>query len=71
MRRTITLSILSIALTAIMFAAGPILAEHQVFAYHIPHYPNDLGGVVLGLCLQEHKQFMYIWCVKPGFEGGY
>jgi hypothetical protein len=63
--RTIALSILSIALTAIMFAAGPILAEHQVFAYHIPHYPNNLGGVVYGPCLQEHKQFMYDWCVRP------
>ena len=51
------LSILSIAWTATMFAAGPILTEHQVFAYHTPPYhipscnhlkscyPNDLRGV--------------------------
>ena len=71
--KTITLSILSIALTATMFAAGPILAEHQVFAYHIPHYPNDLRGVAYGPCFQKEGKLLwsYTWCVKPGFKGGY
>ena len=63
-----TLSILSIALTAAMFAAGPILTEHQVFAY-----PNDLRGVAYGPCFQHTHGHLwsYTWCVKPGFKGGY
>ena len=63
-----TLSILSIALTATMFAAGPILTEHQVFAY-----PNDLGGVAYGPCFQKEGPLLwsYTWCVKPGFLGGF
>ena len=68
-----TLSILSIALTATMFAAGPILTEHQVFAYLKSHYPNDLRGVAYGPCFQKEGKLLwsYTWCVKPGFKGGY
>jgi hypothetical protein len=74
-----TLSILSIALTATMFAAGPILPEHQVFATGTPcnHlkscYPNDLRGVAYGPCFQKEGKLLwsYTWCVKPGFKGGY
>jgi hypothetical protein len=50
------------SLTAIMFAAGPILAE-QAFAHSgkdsgdyntlVPHYPNNFGGVYYGPCFQE------------------
>ena len=67
-----TLSILSIALTATMFAAGPILTEHLVFAFR-SHYPNDLGGVAYGPCFQKEGKLLwsYTWCVKPGFKGGY
>lgn len=64
--KTITLSILTIALTATMLAAGPILAEHQVFAHLRPHYPNNLGGVYYGPCFQGKLLFSYTWCVKPG-----
>ena len=80
-----TLTILSIALTATMFAASPILTERQVFAYHTPSYhispcnhlkscyPNDLRGVAYGPCFQKEGKLLwsYTWCVKPGFKGGY
>ena len=73
-----TLSILSIALTATMFAAGPILTEHKVFAAGPCNllkscYPNNLRGVAYGPCFQKEGKLLwsYTWCVKPGFKGGY
>jgi hypothetical protein len=57
------------ALTATLFTAGPIVAEHQAFAAHhpqhkgsgdYPHYPNNLGRVGYGPCFQGK----FSWCLK-------
>ena len=69
---------LLIVLIATLFAAGPIVAEHQACAAHHPQhkgsrYPNDLRGVAYGPCFQKEGKLLwsYTWCVKPGFSGGY
>jgi hypothetical protein len=60
MKLRIHLGILSIALTAIMFAAGPIVVEHEAFAF------SHHGGAYAfyGPCIQAHG-FSYTWCLNP------
>jgi hypothetical protein len=74
LRRTIALSILSIALTGTLVAVAPIFVEHQAFAYSGKgsgeyttltklRSPNNLAGVGYGPCLGKGN-FEYSWCVK-------
>ncbi|MGB8934481.1 MAG: hypothetical protein WCC17_05180 [Candidatus Nitrosopolaris sp.] len=62
LRRTIALSILSIALAIILFAEGPIVADHQAFAFSGKSSGDLLRGLGYGPCSQGI--FMYIWCLK-------